>query len=109
MERLNEEGKFRPINNKDQNSCNVAETPKIPAFNENQDEMDSYLLCFERYATAQRWKRDQLATNLSALLKDKALDVYALMLIEQALNLWRVEGCFTKTVWADWGGVQAKV
>ena len=91
MERLNEEGKFRPINIKDQNSCNVAKTPKIPAFYENPDEMDSYLLPFERYATAQRWKRDQWATNLSALLKGKALDVYALMPIEQALeyDIWK--------------------
>ena len=72
MERLNEEGKFRPINIEDQNSCNVAKTPKIPAF--------------ERYATTQRWKRDQWATKLSALLKGKALDVYALMPIEQALD-----------------------
>ena len=54
MERLNEEGKFRPINIEDQSSCNVAKTPKIPAFDENRDEMDSYLLRFERYATAQR-------------------------------------------------------
>ena len=66
MERLNEEGWI--INIKDQNSYSVAKTPKIPAFDENRDEMDSYLLRFERYATAQRWKRDQWATNLSALL-----------------------------------------
>ena len=48
--------------------------------------MDSYLLRFERYNTVQRWKRDQWATNLNALLEGKALDVYALMPIEQALN-----------------------
>ena len=43
-----------------------------------------YLLRLERYATAQRCKRDQWATDLSTLLKGKALDVYALMPIEQA-------------------------
>ena len=48
--------------------------------------MDSYLLRFERYATAQRLKRAQWATTLSALLKDKALNVYALMPVEQALD-----------------------
>ena len=48
--------------------------------------MDLYLLRFERYATAQRWKRDKLATKLSSLLKGKALDVYALMPVEQALD-----------------------
>ena len=48
--------------------------------------MDSYLLRFERYATAQKWKKEDWATSLSALLKGKALDVYALMPVEEALN-----------------------
>ena len=86
MERLTGEGRIRPINGKDQNCCSVAKTTKIPVFDENWDEMDSYLFRFERYATAQRLKRDQWATDLSALLKGKALDVYALMLVEQALD-----------------------
>ena len=86
MERLNEEGRIRPINNKDQNSYSVAKTPKIPAFDENRDEMNSYLLHFESYATAQRCKRDQWATNLSVLLNGKALDVFALMTVEQGLD-----------------------
>ena len=56
MERLNEEGRIRPINIKNQNLYSEAKTP---AFDENLDEMYSYLLRFERYATVQRWKRDQ--------------------------------------------------
>ena len=48
--------------------------------------MDSYLLRFERYATAQKWEPDTWATGLSALLQGKALDVYALMPKEDALN-----------------------
>ena len=63
-----------------------AKSPKIPAFNEGKDEMDSYLLRFERYATAQKWEPDTWATGLSALLQGKALDVYALMPKEDALN-----------------------
>ena len=63
-----------------------AKTQKIPAFNEGKDEMDSYLLRFERYATAQKWEPDTWATGLSALLQGKALDVYALMPKEDALN-----------------------
>ena len=62
MERLTEEGRIRLINSKDQNCSSVAKTPKIPAFDENQNEMDSYILRFERYATAQRWKKGQRAT-----------------------------------------------
>ena len=63
-----------------------AKAPKIPAFNEGKDEMDSYLLRFERYATAQKWEPDTWATGLSALLQGKALNVYALMPKEDALN-----------------------
>ena len=63
-----------------------AKAPKIPAFNEGKDEMDSYLLRFERYATAQKWEPETWATGLSALLQGKALDVYALMPKEDALN-----------------------
>ena len=63
-----------------------AKVPTIPAFNEGKDEMDSYLLRFERYATAQKWEPDKWATGLSALLQGKALDVYALMPKENALN-----------------------
>ena len=47
-----------------------AKSPKILAFNEGTDEMDSYLLRFERYATAQKWEPDTWATSLSALLQD---------------------------------------
>ena len=63
-----------------------AKAPKIPAFNEGKDEMDSFLLRFERYATAQKWEPDTWATGLSALLQGKALDGYALMPKEDALN-----------------------
>ena len=63
-----------------------AKSPKIPAFNEGKDEMDSYLLRFERYATAQKLEPDTWATGLKALLQGKVLDVYALMPKEDALN-----------------------
>ena len=60
--------------------------PKIPPFEEGKDEMDSYLHRFERYALAQSWNKDLWATHLSALLKGKALDVYALLPSDQALD-----------------------
>nr|XP_034325279.1 uncharacterized protein LOC105323550 isoform X4 [Crassostrea gigas] len=53
---------------------------------EEQDDIDSYLRRFERYAEAQKWKPDTWAVNLSALLRGRALDVYALLPQEQALN-----------------------
>ena len=60
--------------------------PKIPPFEEGKDEMDSYLHRFEQYALAQSWNKDLWATHLSALLKGKALDVYALLPSDQALD-----------------------
>ena len=74
MERLAAEQNIKPaVQHKEDKSYVTAKTPKIPAFDEGKDEMNSYLLRFERYATAQKWKKEDLATNLSALLKGKAL------------------------------------
>lgn len=50
--------------------------PKMAPFDE-KDDMDSYLFRFERYAELQNWPEDQWAIYLSALLRGKALDVYA--------------------------------
>ena len=58
--------------------------------------MDSYLLRFERYATAQKWEPDTWSTGLSALLQGKALDVYALMPKEDALNYDKLKVAFLK-------------
>ncbi|XP_061171098.1 uncharacterized protein LOC133180643 [Saccostrea echinata] len=60
--------------------------PKLPVFNEEHDEMDSFLLRFERYAEAQKWGEENWAVNLSALLRGKALDVYSLMPKSEALD-----------------------
>lgn len=53
--------------------------PMIPAFEDGKDEMDSYLRRFERYAELQQWPKTSWAMSLSALLKGRALDVYALL------------------------------
>lgn len=50
--------------------------PKLPTFDENKDNIDAYIIRFERYASVQRWPKDQWAVNLSALLSGKGLDVY---------------------------------
>ena len=73
-----------------------AKAPKIPAFNEGKDVMDSYRLRFERYATAQKWEPDTWATGLSALLQGKALDVYALMPKEDTLSYYKLKVALLK-------------
>src|ERR1700733_1028797 len=54
-----------------------ARVPKLPFFNADTDDIDSYLIRFEHYAMAQSWDKDQWATNLGALLTGKSLEVYA--------------------------------
>ena len=51
--------------------------PKMAPYDEKDDIVDSYLFRFERYAEFQNWPEDQWAIYLSALLRGKALDVYA--------------------------------
>ena len=81
-------------------SGNISNTqirgPKIPPFEDGKDEIDSYLRRFERYATAQKWNPDIWATNLSALLKGTALDVYALMPAEKALDYEALKAALLK-------------
>ena len=48
--------------------------------------MDSFLLRFERYAEAQHWDKSDWALSLCALLRGKALDVFALMSKTEALD-----------------------
>ena len=59
-----------PPRNKD------AKSPKLPSFVDEKDELDSYLLRFERYAENASWEKDTWAIKLSALLTGRAMDVY---------------------------------
>ena len=62
-----------PPRNKD------AKSPKLPSFMDEKDELDSYLLRFERYAENASWEKDTWAIKLSALLTGRAMDVYTRM------------------------------
>ena len=59
--------------------------PKLPAFDAN-DNIDAYIQRFERYATSQKWNRDNWGAHLSALLIGKTLDVFARLPPEDALD-----------------------
>ncbi|XP_071949807.1 uncharacterized protein [Antedon mediterranea] len=63
-----------------------ARTPKLPAFNEGKDDLDSYLKRYERYAVSQGWSVEYWAINLSALLTGKSLEVYSRLSTEDADN-----------------------
>ena len=61
-----------------------ARAPKLPAFNENTDEMDAYLERFERFAEKNKWHEDVWATRLSALFTGKSLEFYSRLSKEEA-------------------------
>jgi len=69
--------------------------PKMTAFDE-RDDIDSYLHRFERYAELQGWKKTAWAIYLAALLKGKALDVYARLPTEQAQDYDKVKEALLK-------------
>ncbi|KAJ8027525.1 hypothetical protein HOLleu_32690 [Holothuria leucospilota] len=53
--------------------------PKLPLFKEGTDDMDAFILRFERFATAANWPRTIWATSMGALLTGRALEVYSRM------------------------------
>lgn len=62
-------------------SC--APKPKLPKFNEEQDNIDIHLERFERYATTNDWPLSDWVVNLSPLLTGKALEAYINLSEEQ--------------------------
>ena len=63
-----------------------ARAPKLPFYDENRDDLDAYLQRYERYATSHGWKADNWAINLSALLRGKALEVYARLALDKSTD-----------------------
>ena len=67
-----------------QNAVARTKAPVLPGFVDGKDNLDSYLLRFERYATVAGWEHSDWATRLNPLLSGRALDVYSGLLDEQA-------------------------
>ena len=67
-----------------------ARAPELPSFVDGKDNLDSYLLRFERYATVSGWEKETWATCLSPLLSGRALEVYSGLSTEDALNYDRL-------------------
>jgi len=61
-------------------------SPDLPSFIDGKDDFNSYLLRFKRYATVAKWEEEIWATQLSALLLGKALDVYSRLSQKGALD-----------------------
>ena len=63
----------------------------LPHFVDGKDDLDSYLLRFEKYATVANWPQTNWATQLSALLGRTALDVYCRLSQEDAFDYERLK------------------
>ena len=72
-----------------------ARDPKLPYFDESKDKMDSYLSRFEKYATANEWKKSIWAAYLSALLK-RALDVDDRLSVDDAADYEKLKEALWK-------------
>ena len=66
-------------------------SPDLPRFVVGRDDIDSYLIRFERYTTVANWPQVNWATYLSALLGGKALNVYCRLSQEDALDYERLK------------------
>ena len=80
---LDDDIQSNPDNSATRSRTSKFKGPKMTPFDE-KDEIDSYLHRFENYATTQNWEKQNWAVYLAALLRGRALDVYARLPIEQA-------------------------
>jgi hypothetical protein len=70
--------------------------PKLPKFDELNDDMDSYLERFEIYATVQNWKPEEWSITLSALLTGKGLQVFTSMPTKDIKNYHKLKNALLK-------------
>ena len=88
-ERLNEqrsassEDQQAALRQASQNAVARTKAPVLPSFVDGKDNVDSYLLRFERYATVPGWERSDWATILSPSLSGRTLNVYSVLSDEQ--------------------------
>ncbi|KAI8506517.1 hypothetical protein Bbelb_159440 [Branchiostoma belcheri] len=73
-----------------------AKTPKLPPFVDGKDEVDAFLQRFERFAGSNGWREEVWASNLSALLTGKALEVYSRLSNEDAQDYDKVKVALLK-------------
>ena len=70
---------------------NIVRTPPLPSFVDRKDNLDEYLLRFERYANVAKWNRSTWATQLSLLLTGKAVKVFNRLSPEEAKEYKRLK------------------
>ena len=69
-----------------ENVAAMIKTPKLLGFLDGKNNLDNYLLRFEKYSTITGWQQDTWAVWLSQLLTSKALDVNSRLSSENIRN-----------------------
>ena len=82
--------------------------PKLPKFNGEKDNIDAYILRFERYAHIRGWHKEQWAISLGALLDGKALDVYSRLPLDHANDYERLKKALLTSFNLDEDGFRSK-
>ena len=70
--------------------------PKIPPFDDENDDMDSYLQRFEKLAVFYKWNESDYAYLLGTLLRGRALDLYVKLSPETANNYESLKAALLK-------------
>ncbi|KAK3785124.1 hypothetical protein RRG08_021924 [Elysia crispata] len=70
--------------------------PKLPAFLDRKDDLDSWLLRFERFATTSGWPKESWCTPLSPLLTGRALEAFCHLSETEATDYDRVKEVLQK-------------
>ena len=81
---------------------------KLPPFNEEKDDLDAYLIRFERACTAFEVQQEHRSTQLARLLQGKALDVYQRLADDEVDNYDVLKAQLLKRFRLTEGGYRSK-
>ena len=70
---------------------NVVRTPPLPSFVDGKDNLDEYLLRFERNTSVAKWNRSTWGTQLSPLLSGNVVEEYNRLSPEEAMDYERLK------------------
>jgi hypothetical protein len=95
--------------NKDTTSAlTTAPRPKLPKFDENEDDMDAFLERFQRFAESQKWDKGTWAISLSPLLTGKGLQVYTSLPVTDSSDYEKLKKALLKRYQLTAEGFQKK-
>ena len=96
VELLEKKREVGMVESRDVRDSGSARAPRLPNFIDGRDDLDAYIIRFERFAQTRNWHRDDWAVNLSALLTGEALTVYTRMAGDEAMDYCKVKEALLK-------------